>query len=365
VPKGVVLCISPWNFPLAITAGQIIAALVTGNTVIAKPSEHTTIIAYEFIKLLLAKGVPDDAINLVLGDGKVGEHIIKSQALDLVCFTGSLQTAKNIHQNLAQKSGQIVSLVAETGGLNAMVIDSSALLEQACDDVIRSAFMSAGQRCSALRIALIHEDVYQDFKAMLAGAMDDLVVGDPRETRTDVGPIISVDAATKIKAYVDLKRTEGFKIFCANENHAHTDQFIQPTFIEMLSLSEINQEIFGPVLHLVSFQEKNLEIVLQELKSKGFGLTFGIHSRIESKATKISKLVGSGNSYINRDMIGAVVGTQPFGGSGLSGTGHKAGGPNYLIQFVNEKLVSINTVAIGGNAELLNLETENGNSQGT
>ena len=365
VPKGTVLCISPWNFPLAITAGQIIAALVTGNTVIAKPSEHTTIIAYEFIKLLLAKGVPDDAINLVLGDGKVGEHVIKSQPLDLVCFTGSLQTAKNIHQNLAQKSGQIVSLVAETGGLNAMVIDSSALLEQACDDVIRSAFMSAGQRCSALRIALIHEDVYQDFKAMLAGAMDDLVVGDPRETRTDVGPIISVDAATKIKAYVDLKRTEGFKIFCANENHAHTDQFIQPTFIEMSSLAEINEEIFGPVLHLVSFQEKNLEIVLQELKSKGFGLTFGVHSRIESKATKISKLVASGNSYINRDMIGAVVGTQPFGGSGLSGTGHKAGGPNYLIQFVNEKLVSINTVAIGGNAELLNLETENGNSQGT
>ena len=173
------------------------------------------------------KEFPDDAINLVLGDGKVGEHIIKFQPLDLVCFTGSLQTAKNIHQNLAQKSGQIVSLVAETGGLNAMVIDSSALLEQACDDVIRSAFMSAGQRCSALRIALIHEDVYQDFKAMLAGAMNDLVVGDPRETRTDVGPIISIDAATKIKTYVDLKKTEGFKIFCANENYTHTDQFIQ------------------------------------------------------------------------------------------------------------------------------------------
>ena len=353
-PKGLVVCISPWNFPLAITLGQIAAALVTGNTVIAKPSEHTPLIASKAINLFFNHGLPRDALHLLLGGGELGHAIIESQFIDMVVFTGSLRTAKNIHHTLAKKPGKIVPLIAETGGLNSMVVDSSALIERACDDIMRSAFNSAGQRCSALRLLLVHEKIYAELLSMLKGMMDEMIIGSPEHLDVDMGPIISIDAAKKLSNYLKQSDPSWVSIYQPKLNSNSLEQFFSPTLIEMHSLDTLNEEKFGPILHVMQFSETTLDEHLTNIDSKGYALTFGVHTRIDARAIHAASLVSAGNTYINRDIIGAVVQTQPFGGKNLSGTGFKAGGPNYLIQFIDERIISINTVAIGGNAELLN-----------
>jgi RHH-type proline utilization regulon transcriptional repressor/proline dehydrogenase/delta 1-pyrroline-5-carboxylate dehydrogenase len=358
-PKGTVLCISPWNFPLAITIGQIAAALAGGNTVISKPSEHTPIIAFEAINLFFEQGLPEDALHLFLGNGDLGQAIISNQAIDLVAFTGSLQTAKDIHKNLSLKPGKIIPLIAETGGLNTMIVDSSALLERACDDIIRSAFNSAGQRCSALRLLLVHQEVYSELISMLKGAMNDLTIGIPDNLGTDIGPIITFEALEKLNNYVAKMESNGNFCFQSSKVDIPNDgAWLSPTLIEIELGSIPDEEQFGPILHVASFSEDTLIDTLQEINAKGFALTFGIHTRIDAKALDVAKETSSGNIYINRDIVGAVVETQPFGGKNLSGSGFKAGGPNYLLQFMDERVITVNTVAIGGNIELINLNEE-------
>ena len=357
-PKGTVLCISPWNFPLAITIGQISASLAAGNTVISKPSEHTSIIAFEAMKLFFDQGLPDDALHLFLGHGELGRAIILNQAIDLVAFTGSLQTAKDIHKNLSSKPGKLVPLIAETGGLNTMIVDSSALLERACDDIIRSAYNSAGQRCSALRVLLVHHDIYSELLTMIKGAMNDLSIGAPDELGADIGPIISFEALKKLKNYITSMESEGNLCFQSKEDIPSDGSYLPPTLIELESRSLPSEEQFGPILHIASFTEENLTDLIKEINTKGFALTFGIHTRIDSRALDIAQQTASGNVYINRDIVGAVVETQPFGGKNLSGSGFKAGGPNYLLQFMDEKVITVNTVAIGGNIDLINTNNE-------
>ena len=355
--KGIVLCISPWNFPLAITLGQIAAALAAGNTVISKPSEHTPILAFEAINLFLDQGLPEDAIHLFLGKGDIAQAIILNQPIDLVAFTGSLKTAKMIHQSLSSKAGKIIPLIAETGGLNSMIVDSSALLERACDDIIRSAFNSAGQRCSALRLLLIHQEIYPQLISMLKGAMKDLTIGAPSDLNVDVGPIIDTHSLKKLENYLDQMKSNGHAIFqTSKEGIPNNGCLLPPTLIELELSNMPDEEQFGPILHAASFSEENLIDSLKEIDAKGFALTFGIHTRIDAKALDVAKHTSSGNIYINRDIVGAVVETQPFGGKNLSGSGFKAGGPNYLLQFVDERSITKNTVAFGGNAEILNLE---------
>ena len=357
-PKGTVLCISPWNFPLAITIGQISAALAAGNTVISKPSEHTSIIAFEAMKLFFDQGLPDDALHLFLGRGELGRAIVLNQAIDLVAFTGSLQTAKDIHKSLSLKPGKLVPLIAETGGLNTMIVDSSALLERACDDIIRSAYNSAGQRCSALRVLLVHHDIYSELLTMLKGAMNDLSIGAPDELGTDIGPIISSEALQKLKNYIASMESEGNSCFQSKDDIPNNGSYLPPTLIELESRSLPSEEQFGPILHIASFTEENLTNFIKEINAKGFALTFGIHTRIDSRALDIAQQTASGNVYVNRDIVGAVVETQPFGGKNLSGSGFKAGGPNYLLQFIDEKVITVNTVAIGGNIDLINTNNE-------
>ena len=354
--KGIVLCISPWNFPLAITLGQIAAALAAGNTVISKPSEHTPILAFEAINLFLDQGLPEDAIHLFLGKGDIAQAIILNQPIDLVAFTGSLKTAKMIHQSLSSKAGKIIPLIAETGGLNSMIVDSSALLERACDDIIRSAFNSAGQRCSALRLLLIHQEIYPQLISMLKGAMKDLTIGAPSDLNVDVGPIIDIHSLKKLENYLDKMKSNGHAIFqTSKEGIPNNGCLLPPTLIELELSNMPDEEQFGPILHAASFSEESLIDSLKEIDAKGFALTFGIHTRIDAKALDVARHTSSGNIYINRDIVGAVVETQPFGGKNLSGSGFKAGGPNYLLQFMDERVVTVNTVAIGGNIDLINL----------
>jgi RHH-type proline utilization regulon transcriptional repressor/proline dehydrogenase/delta 1-pyrroline-5-carboxylate dehydrogenase len=353
-PKGLVVCISPWNFPLAITMGQIAAALVTGNTVLAKPSEHTSLIGYMAVSLFFDHGLPLDALHFLPGDGKLGQAIISSQHIDLVVFTGSFKTAKKIQQTLSNKPGKIVPLIAETSGLNSMVVDSSALVERACDDSIRSAFNSAGQRCSALRLLLVHEEIYGEVIPMLKGMMDELIIGSPDDPSVDIGPIISTDSVQNLNNYLKKDDPARENIYQVELSKNLKDNWFAPTLIEMSSIDNIAEEQFGPILHVIPFADDNLDAFLTKVDGKGFALTFGIHTRIDSRALHAAKLVSAGNTYINRDIVGAVVETQPFGGKNLSGSGLKAGGPHYLIQFIDEKTTSINTVAIGGNTELLN-----------
>ncbi|MDC0941655.1 bifunctional proline dehydrogenase/L-glutamate gamma-semialdehyde dehydrogenase PutA [Gammaproteobacteria bacterium] len=354
--KGTVLCISPWNFPLAITVGQIAAALAAGNTVISKPSEHTPILAFEAINLFLDQGLPDDAIHLFLGKGDIAQAIILNQSIDLVAFTGSLRTAKMIHQSLSSKAGKIIPLIAETGGLNSMIVDSSALLERACDDIIRSAFNSAGQRCSALRLLLIHQEIYPHLISMLKGAMKDLTIGAPSDLNVDVGPIIDIHSLKKLENYLNKMKSNGHAIFqTSKEGIPNNGCLLPPTLIELELSNMPDEEQFGPILHAASFSEESLIDSLKEIDAKGFALTFGIHTRIDAKALDVARHTSSGNIYINRDIVGAVVETQPFGGKNLSGSGFKAGGPNYLLQFMDERVVTVNTVAIGGNIDLINL----------
>ena len=355
-PKGTFLCISPWNFPAAILVGQISAALVTGNNVIAKPSEHASIIGFKIIELFHKAGVPKEALQLILGGAEQGDALSLINNIQGVSFTGSHKTAKCINKNLATKEGPITPIIAETGGLNVMVVDSSALLEQVTDDVIRSAFNSAGQRCSALRLILVQEEIYEDMWEILTGAMKELTLDAPNNFETDIGPIINTDAFNKLETYINSFNDSNRKF--QSHEHLAEKNIISPCLIELNKLNEINEEQFGPILHIYKYKASTLKENLIEINDKNYGLTLGIHSRIESKHAEISALLSAGNAYVNRDMVGAVVGVQPFGGEGLSGCGLKAGGPNYLLQFVNERVVSKNTVAFGGNAELLNLDNE-------
>ena len=355
-PKGTFLCISPWNFPAAILVGQISAALVTGNNVIAKPSEHASVIGFKIIELFHKAGVPKEALQLILGGAEQGDALSLINNIQGVSFTGSHKTAKCINKNLATKEGPITPIIAETGGLNVMVVDSSALLEQVTDDVIRSAFNSAGQRCSALRLILVQEEIYEDMWEILTGAMKELTLDAPNNFETDIGPIINTDAFNKLETYINSFNDSNRKF--QSHEHLAEKNIISPCLIELNKLNEINEEQFGPILHIYKYKASTLKENLIEINDKNYGLTLGIHSRVESKHAEISALLSAGNAYVNRDMVGAVVGVQPFGGEGLSGCGLKAGGPNYLLQFVNERVVSKNTVAFGGNAELLNLDNE-------
>jgi len=352
--KGVCLCLSPWNFPLAITVGQIAASLVVGNTVIAKPSENGSLIGQYIIEIFLRNGVPEDALFLLLGKNDVGSEIIKTQEIDLIAFTGSLKAAKSISQQISMKEGKIIPLISETGGLNTMIIDSSALIERASDDILRSAFNSAGQRCSSLRILLIHKDIYSETVEMICGAIERLNIGSPILPDTDIGPIVNKNKVKELQGYVERFRKNKKVKFQAYLKKELEEDYFPPTIIELGSLDDINEEEFGPIVHVMSFVESDLKDHIKKIEEKGFALTLGIHTRVDSKITEISNLTSTGNIYVNRDIIGATVESQPFGGNNLSGTGFKAGGPNYLLQFVNEKTTSINTVAIGGNPDLLN-----------
>lgn len=350
--RGVFVCISPWNFPLAIFAGQVVAALVAGNTVAAKPAEQTPLVAQRFVALLHEVGVPTDAVALLHGLGEtVGAALVAHPLTAGVCFTGSTQVARIINRTLAAKDGAIVPLIAETGGLNAMVVDSTALPEQVVDAVVQSAFRSAGQRCSALRLLCVHEGIADGVIEMLRGALAELKVGDPAELSTDVGPVIDDEAYTGISAHVRRLHAEA-KLLGETTVSSSFPRLVAPAAFEIARIADLKQEIFGPVLHVVRWGGDVNEVVRQ-INALGYGLTLGVQTRIDSRAQRIADLARIGNVYVNRNMIGAVVGVQPFGGEGLSGTGPKAGGPHYLYRFCAEQTVTVNTAAAGGNAELL------------
>jgi RHH-type proline utilization regulon transcriptional repressor/proline dehydrogenase/delta 1-pyrroline-5-carboxylate dehydrogenase len=330
--RGAIACISPWNFPLAIFTGQIAAALVTGNSVIAKPAEQTPLIAAKAVTLLREAGVPEDVIQLLPGDGpSVGAPLTANPGIAGVCFTGSTDVAKAIERQLAKTASPDAMLIAETGGLNAMIVDSTALPEQAVRDILASAFQSAGQRCSALRILYVQKDVEKKVLEMLKGALDALVVGDPWSISTDVGPVIDEEAQKAIGDYcADM---EGKGRLIAKLDAPAGGRFVAPHIFRVSGIEEMEREIFGPVLHVASFEADNIDRVIASINRKGYGLTFGLHTRIEARVQHIVDGVHAGNIYVNRNQIGAVVGSQPFGGEGLSGTGPKAGGPHYLRRF--------------------------------
>ncbi|MES2228505.1 MAG: L-glutamate gamma-semialdehyde dehydrogenase [Pseudomonadota bacterium] len=350
--RGVFVCISPWNFPLAIFAGQVVAALVAGNTVAAKPAEQTPAIALRFVELLHAAGVPADALALLHGPGEtIGAALVADPRTAGVCFTGSTAVAKIINRTLAAKDGAIVPLIAETGGINAMIVDSSALPEQVVDAVVQSAFRSAGQRCSALRLLCVHEGVADAVIAMLRGALQELNVGDPALLATDVGPVIDDQAFESIGAHIARLRAQAVPIG-ESPIASGFPRLIAPVAFEVERIADVTQEIFGPVLHVVRWRG-DAHAVLGQINALGHGLTLGLQTRIDSRALCLAQSARIGNVYVNRNMIGAVVGVQPFGGEGLSGTGPKAGGPHYLYRFCAEQALSINTAAAGGNAALL------------
>jgi len=355
--RGVFACISPWNFPLAIFAGQVTAALASGNCVVAKPAEPTPLIAARFIRLLHQAGVPPEVVQLVPAPGRIfGEIAFAHSALAGVAMTGSTATALTINRSLAARSGAILPLIAETGGLNAMIVDSTALPEQVIDDVISSAFMSAGQRCSALRLLFLQEDIADTMLEMLAGAMDELIIGDPADPQTDVGPVITAAAAEDLMRHVAQMRGEAriIKACRLDDSHSH-GSFVAPHLIELNSAAQLTREEFGPILHVVRYRASEIRNVLASIRASNYGLTLGVQTRLESFWREVFASTAIGNTYVNRNMIGAVVGVQPFGGTGLSGTGPKAGGPHYLGRFASERTLTVNTTATGGNAALLNL----------
>jgi RHH-type proline utilization regulon transcriptional repressor/proline dehydrogenase/delta 1-pyrroline-5-carboxylate dehydrogenase len=357
--RGVFACISPWNFPLAIFAGQITAALAAGNTVVAKPAEPTPLIAARFIRLLHEAGVPPDVVHLAPAPGRLfGEIAFSHSSLAGVAMTGSTATALTINRALAARSGAIVPLIAETGGLNAMIVDSTALPEQVIDDVISSAFMSAGQRCSALRLLFLQEDVADTMLEMLAGAMDELIIGDPADLQTDVGPVITAAAADGLMRHVAAMRVQAriIKVCRLDDSHSR-GSFVAPHLIELNSAAQLTREEFGPLLHVMRYRASDIQNVLAAIRASNYGLTLGIQTRLDSFWREAFASTAIGNTYVNRNMIGAVVGVQPFGGSGLSGTGPKAGGPHYLGRFASERTLTVNTTATGGNAALLNQGT--------
>ncbi len=350
--RGPFLCIAPWNFPLAIFAGQVAAALVAGNSVVAKPAPQTPLIAAVTVRLLHEAGIPASALHLVPGDGKVGARLVAHPAVAGVAFTGSTATARAINRALAAKDGPIVPLIAETGGLNAMIVDATALPEQVADDVVMSAFRSAGQRCSALRLLVLQEDVADKILEMIVGAGKELKLGDPRLIDVHVGPVIDAAAKAKLDAHVAAMRKLG-RVEWSGETPALGGTYVAPQVIRLDTVKDLIQEHFGPILHVVRWKAGALDRVIDAIDATGYGLTLGVHSRIETTVERVAARLSTGNVYVNRNMIGAVVGVQPFGGHGLSGTGPKAGGPHYLPRFATEQTVTINTAAAGGNASLI------------
>ncbi|QIK97175.1 bifunctional proline dehydrogenase/L-glutamate gamma-semialdehyde dehydrogenase PutA [Sphingomonas sp. HDW15A] len=353
--RGVWTCISPWNFPLAIFTGPVAAALAAGNAVMAKPAEQTPLIGAHAIALMHEAGIPADIVRLVVGDGKVGAALCAHPLTAGVAFTGSTETARRIARSLADRDGPIVPLVAETGGQNAMIVDSSALPEQVTRDVVASSFQSAGQRCSALRVLYIQDDVADDMVRMIAGAMDCLTIGDPSELTTDVGPVIDSEARDTLLRHLDWL---GKNAKCIN--HLEVPQklrskgfFVPPAMYEIKSLEQLTQENFGPILHVVRWKAGELGGVIDSINRTGYGLTLGLQSRIDTTREYVEANARVGNLYVNRNQIGAVVESQPFGGEGLSGTGPKAGGPHYVARFATERVTCIDTTAAGGNASLM------------
>ena len=356
--RGVFACISPWNFPLAIFTGQVAAALAAGNTVVAKPAEQTSLVAALGTRLLHEAGIPRDVLQLVPGDGPaVGAPLVADPRIAGVAFTGGLETARSINRTLAERGGPIVPLIAETGGQNAMIVDSSALPEQAVVDIVTSAFQSTGQRCSALRVLYVQEDVADRLLTMLAGAMEEMRIGDPWDLTTDVGPVIDAEARDRLAAHAGRMDREARLIHrCTLPAGCDNGTFFAPVVYEIGAIDEIGGEVFGPVLHVIRYRAAEIEQVVTAINATGYGLTFGVHSRIDHGIAALTGAVHAGNQYVNRNMIGAVVGVQPFGGEGLSGTGPKAGGPHYLPRFAVERSLSINTAAAGGNVTLLSLD---------
>ena len=351
--RGVWVCISPWNFPLAIFMGQVAAALATGNTVLAKPAEQTPFVALEAVRLLHAAGIPEGAVQLLHGPGDtVGAALVALPGIAGVVFTGSTPVARTINRALAAKDGPIVPLIAETGGINAMLVDSTALPEQVVDAVVQSAFRSAGQRCSALRLLCVHEAIADHVIEMVQGAAKELVLGDTANWATDVGPVIDRSAFDGIQQHIQRLKSSS-KVLLAQDTPAQAaTNLIAPHAFELQQVSDVAQEIFGPVLHIVRWSGDPLAVI-EQVNALGYGLTMGIQTRIDSRAHSLAAAAHIGNVYINRNTIGAVVGVQPFGGEGLSGTGPKAGGPHYLLRFCAEQTVTVNTTAAGGNAALL------------
>ncbi len=355
--RGVFVCISPWNFPLAIFTGQIAAALVSGNCVVAKPAEQTPLIAAFAVQLWHKIGLPAGVLNMVIGDGDLGANLTHHRDIAGVCFTGSVPVARSINHALAKKPGEIIPLIAETGGQNAMLVDSTALLEQVIDDTLISAFGSAGQRCSALRVALVQDDILPAYLDMLSGAIDALQVGPSHALSSDIGPIIDDDALRSLKGYCKSLDNSAQLIAAAPITSApETGNFFAPRAYLLQDLGALGHEIFGPILHIAPYKRDHLDTTLEQLNSKGYGLTLGIHSRSPSFIAHVQTHARAGNVYVNRSMIGAIVGSQPFGGQGLSGTGPKAGGPDYLRRFMHERAISTNTTAAGGNVSLVSLQ---------
>ena len=349
--RGVFVAISPWNFPLAIFLGQVSAALMAGNAVVAKPAEQTPLIADMAVRILHEAGVSKTALHLVPGDGRVGARLVEHEDVAGVVFTGSTEVARIINRTLANKDAAIVPLIAETGGINAMIVDATALPEQVADDVVMSAFRSAGQRCSALRLLCVQEDVADRMIEMIAGNARELKLGDPRDVSVHVGPVIDREAKDKLDSHIAAMKGQA-KVHYAGTAPT-TGTFVAPHIFELNKPHDLAQEVFGPVLHVVRYKANRLEEVIQAIEGTGYGLTLGVHSRIDATVNRITDALSVGNVYVNRNMIGAVVGVQPFGGHGLSGTGPKAGGPHYLLRFATEQTVTINTAAAGGNANLI------------
>ncbi|MBY0519308.1 MAG: L-glutamate gamma-semialdehyde dehydrogenase [Sphingomonas sp.] len=351
--RGVWATISPWNFPLAIFLGQTVAALVTGNTVVAKPAPQTPRIAAFAVRLAHQAGIPQDALVLAPGGPEVGAALTTDPRIMGVAFTGSTATARKIARTLLEGDNRpLVPLIAETGGINAMIVDSTALPEQVVQDVVTSAFRSAGQRCSALRLLLLQEEIADSVIEMLSGAMDLLILGDPADPRTDVGPVIDRAAYNKLMGY----RAEQAARIVKTLDAPTTGLFVPPTLIRLKLPDDLTQEWFGPILHVATWPAGKLAETIERVNAKGYGLTMGLHSRIARAGELAEERAKVGNLYINRSMIGAVVGSQPFGGEGLSGTGPKAGGPHYLARFCVERLTSTDTTSAGGNATLLSLD---------
>jgi RHH-type proline utilization regulon transcriptional repressor/proline dehydrogenase/delta 1-pyrroline-5-carboxylate dehydrogenase len=352
--RGVFACISPWNFPLAIFTGPVAAALAAGNSAIAKPAEQTPLIGALAIDLMHQAGIPRDVVQLMPGDGKTGAALVRHPAIAGVAFTGSTDTARAINRSLADRDGPIIPFIAETGGQNAMIVDSSALPEQVTRDVVASSFQSAGQRCSALRVLYLQDDVADSMLTMIGGAMQALSIGDPRDLRTDVGPVIDDEAKAALDGHIqDMEKSAKRVARLDPPKDAKNGSFVAPAIYEIKSLAELKTEHFGPVLHIVRWHAGDLDKVLGQINSSGYGLTLGLQSRIDTVRDHVESHARVGNIYVNRNQIGAVVESQPFGGEGLSGTGPKAGGPHYVPRFATERVTCIDTTAAGGNASLM------------
>ncbi|MDF3413064.1 bifunctional proline dehydrogenase/L-glutamate gamma-semialdehyde dehydrogenase PutA [Sulfitobacter sp. M57] len=357
-PAGIFTCISPWNFPMAIFAGQISAALAAGNAVLAKPAEQTPLVAFVTVSLLHKAGVPHTALQLLPGGGDIGAALTGDARINGVAFTGSTATAQRIRTNMAAHCAPGTPLIAETGGLNAMIVDSTALPEQAVQAIVESAFQSAGQRCSALRCLYVQEDIAEDLQKMLIGAMEALQMGDPWELRTDVGPVIDTLARSGIQDHIEAARTNGRLV--AELQRPQNGTYVAPTILRVQGIKDMKREIFGPVLHIATFKSHELDAVIDAINATGYGLTFGLHTRIDDRVQYVSERIEAGNIYINRNQIGAIVGSQPFGGEGLSGTGPKAGGPNYLPRFGAPDLQQVSDTWDKAQAKLPDLPAHTG-----